>query len=113
MEHIRHSVDVLAKLCRDGRAVVHPDVFGEALIGCGVDRDEIVAEMRLIPMLDRLQQRQLEELVENNGIACKRIGWVDAGILCSAIVNGAGTTVLTFDKRLLREALRLGVAFSG
>lgn len=102
----------MARLCKDGRAVVHPDVLGEAVLGCGVERDEIVSEMRLIQMIERLDQGTLERLVTTHGIACKRVGWVDAGLLCSAIAAGAGTTILTFDRRLLREAIRLGVAFA-
>lgn len=113
VEHVHHEVDAVRRLCDERRARVHPDVLGEVLLGCGAERALLATRLRYLDAVPRLGHAELESLIELHGIACKRIGWVDAGLLCTALVSPGQTTVLTFDKRLLREALRLGVAFSG
>jgi len=112
IEHFKQQVPVVARLCKSGRAVVHADVLGEVMLGCGDEREEVVAELRLLPRLDRPAPPLIESLVERHAIACKRIGWVDAVILCTAVAEKSHPTVLTFDRKLLREAIRLGVAFA-
>lgn len=112
VEHIRREVGVLTRLCAEQRALVHPDVMGEVILGCGEDREEILAEIRLLPGIDRPPQAEIETLVQRHAIACKRVGWVDAVLLCTAMIDPRRPTVLTFDRRLLREAIRLGVAFA-
>ena len=112
VEHFRGEVDALSRLCRDGRAFVHHDVFGEVMLGCGEERDEIVEEIRLLPPIGRPSLADIEVAIKSHGIACKRIGWVDAVLLCTAMIDVRGPSLMTFDKKLLREAIRLGVAFA-
>ena len=112
VDHFRREVAVLSRLCRERRAPVHHDVFGEVMLGCGEERDEIVEEIRLLPPIDRPGIKDIEEAINRHGIACKRIGWVDAVLLCTAVIDDRCPTLLTFDKRLMREAIRLGVAFA-
>jgi len=91
VEHAHNEVETLRRLCAESRALIHPDVLGEVMLGCGDDRDL---------------------LVQRHAIACKRVGWVDAVLLCTAMIDPRRPAVLTFDRRLLREAIRLGVAFA-
>ena len=82
------------------------------MLGCGVEREEIVAEIRLLPSIVRPSQATLEGIVDRHAIACRRIGWVDTVLLCTALIDPRKPVVLTFDRRLMREAIRLGVAFA-
>jgi predicted nucleic acid-binding protein len=112
VEHFKSEVQSVTRLIANGRAVIHPDVLGEVMLGCGEEREEIVEEIRLLPMIQRPPQTTLESLVEQHAVACKRVGWVDAVLLCTAIADPRRPSLLTFDRKLLREAIRLGVAFA-
>ncbi len=112
VEHVRNEVPLLTRLCNDGRAVALPDIVGELLLGCGDERRLVVRRVRMLPTIDRPPPAQLEQLVAERDMACKRIGWVDAVILCTALSSVERPRVLTFDRRLLKEAIRLGVAFT-
>ena len=113
VEHVHREVDVLRRLCAESRALIHPDVLGEVMLGCSEERDLLVKRLRLLPGIDRPPQADIESLVQHHAIACKRVGWVDAVLLCTAMLDPRRPVVLTFDRRLLREAIRLGVAFAG
>lgn len=112
VEHAHNEVETLRRLCAESRALIHPDVLGEVMLGCGNDRDLLVKRIRLLPGIDRPPQAEIETLVQHHAIACKRVGWVDAVLLCTAMIDPRRPSVLTFDRRLLREAIRLGVAFA-
>ena len=112
VEHLHSGIGVVHRLLDESRAVVHPDILGEVMLGCGEDRALVTKRLRLLPGIERPPQAIVELLVERHEIACKRIGWVDAVILCTAIAEKSRPTVLTFDRKLLREAIRLGVAFA-
>lgn len=112
IEHVRAEVPLVTRLCGDGRAVVHPDIVGELLLGCGDQRELVVRRVRMLPSIDRPPPARLERLASEHDISCRRIGWIDAVILCTALASDERPRVLTFDRKLLRESIRLGVAFA-
>jgi predicted nucleic acid-binding protein len=112
VEHAQREVELLHRLCADSRAVIHPDVLGEVMLGCGQERDLLTKRLRMLPRVGRPRQEDIEAFVERHAVACKRVGWVDAVLLCTAMIDDHRPTLLTFDKRLMREAIRLGVAFA-
>lgn len=110
--HMQQEVESVNRLMGQSRAVIHPDVLGEVMLGCSEERPLVVQRLRFLPSIDRPAQRILESLVEQHAVACKRVGWVDAVLLCTAIADPRRPSLLTFDRKLLREAIRLGVAFA-
>jgi hypothetical protein len=109
---MQQEVEAVNRLMSQSRAVIHPDVLGEIMLGCSEERPLAVQRLRFLPSIDRPAQQTLESLVEQHAVACKRVGWVDAVLLCTAIADPRRPSLLTFDRKLLREAIRLGVAFA-
>ena len=112
VEHVHREIALVRHLCDRSRAVAHPDVLGEILLGCGDERRQLAARLRFLETLVRPPQDVLEQVVMQHAIACRRVGWVDAVLLATALTDPSRPAILTFDRKLLREAIRLGVAFA-
>lgn len=100
------SASPLARLLGDGEALTHPFVIGELALGyLGRRRRQVLADLRLLPILPVLAEPEVHQLVETRDLASTGIGWVDVHLLASALATGA--RVWTLDRRLARAASAL------
>lgn len=88
----------------------HQLVYGELLIGdCGGRREflnnyQSISQARIIPHFE------VVEFVRHRGIHGRGIGWIDAHLLASALVERV--RLWTVDSRLKILAAELGIAYS-
>ena len=98
----------LALLLESSEVATHAFVVGELALGSlGRRRDEILRDLRLLPELPVLPEREVLHLVEARRLHGVGIGWVDAHLLASAAA--ATFPLWTLDRRLERAAARLSV----
>ena len=107
IDHLRRGNARLAALI-DGRdALVHDFVEGELAIG-HLRRDSAMLEfLAVMPRVRRAEHEEVQAMVRLHRLEGSGIGWVDAHLLASAIIEGA--KLWTLDKRLLSVVTRLGV----
>ena len=93
------------------RRLLHPFVYGELLLG-GLPKDDALraalAALRSAPIAD---VREIGAFIQWAKLAGTGIGYVDAHLLVSAKMIGG--SILTLDKNLHAQAVRLGVAYEG
>ena len=104
----RHGSRRLTHALTHGRVVVHPLVRGEIALGFVPGREQA------FEYLDRFERPRLADheevlaLIERAPLWGRGIGWVDAHLLASALLDHV--QLWTLDQRLARVAHDLGVA---
>jgi len=99
----------LAPLLLDGRVLTHPWIVGELALGhLGPRRGAILADIERLPRVRSANDAEVRHLIEERALAGGGIGWVDAGLLASALADGA--RLWTSDRRLEAAAAVLGLA---
>ena len=108
VEHLRHGSRRLAALLESGEVECHPFVIGELACGRLARRSEILTLLGALPQVPLADHGEVLHFVESHGIAGSGIGWIDAHLLCAALLGGV--PLWTLDRRLATLARRLGVA---
>lgn len=110
IDHLRKPWPRLAALVESRRVAMHPMVLGELLCGRIADRARVVAEWHELPVEEPRSHEDIYDLIETQGLAGSGVGFVDVHLLGS-VLGLPGARLWTRDRRLLRVAERLGVAF--
>ena len=111
IDHINKGDALLAELLKQKRVVLHPMVLGEIAMGSLRQRKIILEELRQLPIVSSASNAEVMAMVEWHQLHNKGVGFVDAHLLASVhLIQNA--RLLTRDKRLHAQALRLGVAYA-
>lgn len=105
VEHLRHGHNRLAALLGEGEVLVHPFVIGELALGNLRNRDENLFLLEHLPQATMASHEEVMDMVHSRKLAGSGIGWVDAHLLASCLLSGAG--LLTMDYALTRLARKL------
>ena len=108
IEHLRKPDAAFSRLLALQQILVHPFVVGELLLGNLKEREKFIAELALQPAAKKARDGDVLELIENNTLFGKGIGYIDAHLLASAKICNA--KIMTRDKRLYAAAINLGLA---
>ena len=106
--HFRSADLTLARLLRAGRIRMHPYVVSELALGSLVNRLQTLADLRSLPSVPVADPSELDRLIESRSLYSRGIGFVDAHLLASALLDG-NLEIWTLDKRLAALAAELGV----
>ena len=97
-------------LCRD-EVVGHELVFGELLIGdVGGGRRNLLEAYAQMYQADSVAHQEMVEFVRARRLSGRGVGWIDIGILASAMVGGF--RIWTADQGFFTLANELRVAYS-
>jgi len=83
-------------------------VEGELALGGLTRRREILRALGDLPRASVVRHEEMLSFLERNELARSGIGWVDAHLLASAVLDRIG--FWTLDRRLAAAASRLGLA---
>lgn len=108
LDHWRRRSARLAGLLEQNSIVVHPFVIGEIALGAITPRAEILQRLRRLHATSVAQHAEVFGLIERIPLWGRRIGWVDAHLLASVLLDGI--RLWTLDRSLARIAHDLGVA---
>ena len=107
----RHGNPRLARLLDQDRVVVHPFVLGEIALGAVTPRAEVLRHLGTLDRPRVAEHGEVLALVERVPLWGRGIGWVDAHLLASALLDRLH--LWTLDRHLGLVARQLGVAWSG
>jgi predicted nucleic acid-binding protein len=103
----RHGNARLAALLAQNQVVVHPFVLGEIALGRITPRGEVLRRLAKLRAPRVAQHGEVLTLIERASLWGRGIGWVDAHLLASALLDRL--RLLTIDRRLAQAAQVLGV----
>ena len=108
VDHFRHGVALLDDLLTSGQVTTHPFVIGELACGNLANRAEILELLSSLPSLKMASHAEALHLIQTHSLHGTGIGWIDAHLLSSALLNHAA--VWTRDRKLNAAARTLGIA---
>lgn len=104
----RHGNTRLARFLEGNQVVVHPFVLGEIALGRITPRAEVLHRLTKLQAPRVAQHGEVLALIERVPLWGRGIGWVDAHLLASALLDRL--RLLTLDRRLGEVAQALGVS---
>jgi predicted nucleic acid-binding protein len=107
ISHLQSPNAKLIQLLEVGEVVIHPFILGELASGNLRDRARLLGDLKKIPILNEVSFTEVLELIENQKLFGKGLGWVDCQLLATALVNEV--KIFTKDLALQTAAKRLGV----
>ncbi len=111
VDHLRQGNSELANLLQQSQVLTHPYVVGELALGNLQQRQNVLRALRGLPAATVATDKEVLELIERHALHGIGIGYIDAHLLASALLN-AGCQLWTLDKRLLAATMAIGVPFS-
>jgi predicted nucleic acid-binding protein len=108
VDHLRRRNSRLAGLLDQGQVGCHPFVIGELALGGLKHRARVLDLLTELPIARTLGHQEVLAMVEERALPGSGIGWVDAHLLASALVER--WPLWTLDRRLDAAARRLGTA---
>jgi hypothetical protein len=109
VDHLRRRNAALVALLEHAEVLTHPFVIGEIALGAPKDRAQVITLLEELPGIPAAPHADVLALVERRGLGGAGIGWVDAHLLASAVVDRV--PLWTLDRRLALTAVRLGVGW--
>lgn len=109
IDHLRTSDRELAGLIEQGGILMHPYTIAEIGLGFHSERDELIEQLQSLPAAPVSSHDEVMALIGLNQLFGTGVGYVDCHLLTTALLIGG--RLWTRDKRLMREAERLGVAY--
>jgi len=100
----------LDRLLADDQVLSHDLVHGELLIGDAGGRTDLLAAYAEIERAGGVAHVELVEFVKARKLAGRGIGWIDAHLLASTVVERC--LLWTVDSNLADLAVDLGVAYT-
>jgi predicted nucleic acid-binding protein len=107
VDHLRRGNQALARLLDDGNVCCHEFVIGELACGNLRRRTEVLHLLAQLPRSPTARHDEVIELVERRRLHGAGLGWVDAHLLTSAVVEGH--YLWTLDKPLVAAAERMSI----
>ena len=104
----RHGNPRLARLLEQNRVVVHPFILGEIALGVIAPRADVLQDLRALDTVRVAEHEEVIGLIERTPLWGRGIGWVDAHLLASALLDRL--RLWTLDARLAAVARDLRVA---
>ena len=108
VEHWRRGNPRFAELLRQRRVVLHPFVFGEISLGAISDRAAVLNLLSRLRAPRVARHDEVLALIERAPLWRRGVGWVDAHLLASALLDRV--RLWTLDRRLAAVAASLGIA---
>ena len=108
VDHLRRRNARLAALLDQDQVGCHPFVIGELALGGLKQRARVLDLLAELPVARALGHHDVLAMVEERALSGSGIGWVDAHLLASALVER--WPLWTLDRRLDATARRLGAA---
>jgi hypothetical protein len=108
IEHLADRLPGFQILLADRLILCHPAVIGEVALGSLRNRADVMLTMAMLKQAEPASDAEVLRLVNNTPLYARGIGWTDAHMVASVILEGAA--LLTRDRRLRAVAEDLGIA---
>ena len=109
IDHLRKGEPDLVIALSERRVVQHPFVTLELSLGAIPDRLRFIEMLRRLPQATVSHELALIEFIDEAELPGTGVGLIDAHLL-AASARSSGIQLWTHDKRLAKQAERLGLA---
>jgi predicted nucleic acid-binding protein len=108
VDHLRTADLRLQALLQNDQVVTHPFIRLELALGSIANRDQVLADLALLPQVPVVLPEELFTLIDRKKLYRRGIGLTDLHLLCSAIFDKS-ISIWTRDRRLgeIADELRL------
>jgi hypothetical protein len=106
--HFRRGNPRLVSLLHGNQVLTHPFIVGELACGALRERARILRYLKALPEARLGAHEEVLQLVENEELYRRGIGWIDAHLLASARLSGCG--LWTLDRKLSLAASLLNLS---
>jgi predicted nucleic acid-binding protein len=110
IDHLRRENSTFADLLRRRIVLMHPFVLGELALGNLTSRGSVLADLGRLRVAGSADHQEVMGLVERRELWGRGLGWIDAHLVASALLNRA--RLWSLDKVLADVAADLGIALS-
>src|SRR5664279_5147022 len=107
IDHLRSPVAKFQRLLEDNLVLTHPWVVGEVALGSIKNRQRVLQAMNDLPAAIVAETTELHALLDAHRLWSRGIGWVDLGLLASALLSHA--TLWTPDKGMATCGAEIGL----
>jgi predicted nucleic acid-binding protein len=107
VDHFYKGEPLLQDLLSSGQVVTHPFIIGELACGSLTNRSEILTLLAELPTVTIASNDEVMHLIEKNKLSGKGLGWIDAHLLASALLDRV--LLWTRDKNLAVAAKKLDI----
>ncbi|MBA2444022.1 MAG: type II toxin-antitoxin system VapC family toxin [Nocardioidaceae bacterium] len=111
IDHLHQLESSLADALHGSMVGQHPMVVGELALGALRDRAAFLELLANLPEIQVATHGEVMHLVEERQLYGQGLSFVDAHLLASTLLT-SGARLWTRDKRLLKNAQALGIAYS-
>ncbi len=111
IDHINKGDAELAGLLKRRWVVMHPIVYGEIALGSIKSRQAVLEELQELPQTIAASHSEVIAMIEWLELHNKGIGFIDTHLI-AAVRLIEGGLIFTRDKRLHKQAERLGLAYA-
>jgi len=108
VDHWRRGNTRLARLLEQDRVVVHPFVLGEIALGAITPRADVLKSLQALDTPRVAEYGEVLGLIERTPLWGRGIGWVDAHLLASALLDRIH--LWTLDRPLAAVAAALEIS---
>lgn len=109
-DHLRQTDTAVQALLINSKIAMHPMVAGELACGYLHNRQELLLLWQCMPQAREASHHEVTYFIDQNELAGRGIGFIDFHLLVSCLLS-ANTQLWTRDKRLLRVAQELQIAY--
>ncbi len=107
IDHLRSGNKSLMRLLEEDQVLIHRWVLGELALGSLAKRSGFLDLLSVLPLAPTVADEEISACIEKGFWYARGIGWVDAGILASAL--NYPCALYTLDKRLSALAEEFGI----
>lgn len=109
IDHLRTDSPTLQRLLDQDLVLCHPLVIGEVACGNLKSRSEVLGSLAMLPSTPTLEYEELLSFIETHKLFGQGLGWIDAHLLASAVLERV--TLWTLDASLRQAAKKLRCTF--
>ena len=113
LRHLRARDPLLEALLLRSVVRGHADIAGEIAMGRDPEASEFRDEVLALPSLAPVDRMHLLQLVSSHAMNGTGIGWIDAGLIGACLESAVPVWLYTFDRRMARVAVTLGIRVLG
>ncbi len=110
IDHLRKPDRRLQELLQNDEVAMHPFILMELALGSIANREEVIANLSLLPKVQVAELDELFRLIETRSLYRKGIGVTDLHLIASTLFDRS-LSIWTRDRRLGEIASSFGIRF--
>lgn len=112
INHGRIPDALIVTAIQRGCVVTHQDVVGEITLGCGPTAVATAERIGMFRHVTDASHDTLIAFIRTHQLSCTGVGMIDARLIAACALADRATRLYSADKRLMKEARRVGVSLT-